>query len=81
MRARAIAIHAMGAESITVVTLVLQLYEMAMKLWMEWESIKKQFLFRRGELHLVFWASGKYVEGSGIGQKWVEAGLVSPTTQ
>ena len=36
---------------------------------------KKQFLFRPGELHVVFWALaalGKYVEGSGIDQAWVE---------
>ena len=56
---------------------------MAMKLWMEREDTKKQFLFRPGELHIVFLALaalGKYVEGSGIDQAWVEAGLYSPTT-
>ncbi len=44
---------------------------MAMKLWMEREDIKMQFLFRPGELHIVFLALaalGKYVEGSGIDQ-------------
>ena len=64
-------------------TLDLQLYGMAMKLWMEREDIKKQFLFRPGELHIVFWALaalGKYVEGSGIDHAWVEAGQYSPTT-
>ena len=83
MRARDIATHATGPDSIAVVTLDLQLYDMAMKLWMEREDIKKQFLFRPGELHIVFWslaALGKYVEGSGIDQAWVEAGLYSPTT-
>ena len=83
MRARAIATHAMGPESISVVTLDLQLYDMAMKLYMAREDIKKHFLFRPGELHIVFWALaalGKYVEGSGIDQAWVEAGLYSPTT-
>ena len=54
MRARDIATHAMGPEAITVVTLDLQLYEMAMKLWMEREDIQKHFLFRPGELHIVF---------------------------
>jgi hypothetical protein len=34
MRARDIATHAMGPEALTVVTLDLQLYDMAMKLWM-----------------------------------------------
>jgi len=56
---------------------------MAMKLWMEREDIQRQFLFRPGELHIVFWALaalGKYVEGSGIDQAWIEAGLYSPTT-
>ena len=73
----------MGLEAITVVTLDLQLFDMAMKMWMEHEEIKKQFLFRPGELHIVFWALatlGDYVEGSGIDQAWVEAGLYSPTT-
>ena len=83
MRARDITTHTMGPEALTVVTLDLQLYDMAMKLWMERPDIKKQFLFRPGELHIVFWALaalGKYVEGSGIDQAWVEAGLYSPTT-
>ena len=83
MRAHDITTHVMGRESITVMTLDLQLYDMAMKLWVEREDIRKQFLFRPGELHVVFWALaalGKYVEGSGIDQAWVEAGLYSPTT-
>lgn len=71
----------MVLESLTVVSLDLQLYDMAMKLWMEHEDIKKKFLFRPGELPIVFWAMaalGQYVEGSGIDQAWVEAGLYSP---
>ena len=83
MRAHTITTRVMGSESITVMTLDLQLYDMAMKLWVEREDIRKQFLFRPGELHVVFWALaalGKYVEGSGIDQAWVEAGLYSPTT-
>jgi len=73
----------MGSESITVVTLDMQLYDMAKKLWVEREDIRNHFLFRPGELHIVFWALsalGKYIEGSGIDQAWVEAGLYSPTT-
>ncbi len=73
----------MGNKSITVMTLDLQLYDMAMKLWVEREDIRKQFLFRPGELHVVFWALAaleKYVEGSGIDQASVKAGLYSPTT-
>jgi len=68
----------MGSESITVVTLDMQLYDLAMKLWVEREDIRNHFLFRPGELHIVFWALsalGKYIEGSGIDQAWVEAGL------
>jgi len=73
----------MGSESITVMTLDMQLYDLAMKLWVERENIRNHFLFRPGELHIVFWALsalGKYIEGSGIDQAWVEAGLYSPTT-
>ena len=73
----------MGSEAITVETVDLQLYDLAMKLWMEREDIKKQFLFCPGELHIIFWslaALGKYVEGIGIDQAWAEAGLSSPTT-
>ena len=69
MRAHDITTHVMGSESITVITLDLQLYDMAMKLWVEREDIRKQFLFRTGELHVGFWALaalGKYIEGSGI---------------
>ena len=54
-----------------------------MKLRVEWEDIRMQFLFRPGELHVVIWALaalGTYIEGSGIDQAWVEAGLYSPTT-
>lgn len=83
MRANNITTCVMGSGSITVVTLDLQLYDMAMKMWTEREDIRKQFLFRPGELHVVFWALaalGKYVEGSGIDQAWVEAGIYSPTT-
>ena len=37
MRAHDITTHVMGSESITVITLDLQLYDMAMKLWVERE--------------------------------------------
>ena len=73
----------MGSNSITVVTLDMQLYDMAVKLWVEREDIRTKFLFRSGELHVVFWALaslGDYIESSGIDQAWDEAGLYSPTT-
>ena len=54
-----------------------------MKLWVEHKDIRKQFLFRPRELHIVFWALaalGKYIEGNGNDQAWIEAGIYSPTT-
>ena len=84
MRAQAIATHAMGSEAITFVTLDLKLYvDMAMELRMKREDMKKHFLFRPVELHIILWALaalGKYVEGIGIDQAWVDVGLHSPTT-
>ena len=83
MRARDITIATMGNGAITVMTLDLQLYDLAMKMWVENEDIRKQFLFRPGELHVLFWALaalGKYIGGSGINQAWVEVGLYSQTT-
>lgn len=52
--------------SITVISFDLQLFDMAMKLWMSDDFIRKNFLFRPGELHTVFWALaalGDYIEG------------------
>lgn len=83
MRARGITALVLGPSKLTCISLDLQLYEMAMKLWMSRDDIQKQFIFRPGELHVVMWALaalGKYVEGSGIDQAWVEAGLYSPST-
>ena len=83
MKARGITKQVMGSGAITVVSLDMQLYDMAMKLWVDRQDIRNQFLFRPGELHIVFWALsalGKYIEGSGIDQAWVEAGIYSPTT-
>ena len=63
---------------VTVVTLDMQLYDLAMKLWCSEEHIANAFLFRPGELHIIFWALaslGDYIEGSGLDQAWVEAGL------
>ena len=54
MRARDITIATMGNGAITVMTLDLQLYDLAMKMWVENEDIGKQFLFRPGELHVCF---------------------------
>ena len=42
----------------------MQLYDIAMKLWCSINNISQSFLFRPGELHVMFWslaALGKYV--------------------
>ena len=83
MRIHNIASRVMGPGKKVVVTLDLQLYNMAMRLWIERADIRDKFLFRLGELHVALWALtalGKYVEGSGIDQAWIEEGLYSPTT-
>ena len=52
----------------TIVTLDLQLYSQCMQM-RENEDIKKNFIFRLGELHIVFAflkVIGKYIQGSGI---------------
>ena len=66
-----------------VVTLDMQLYDMAMKLWCDVEQVSMNFLFRPGELHIIFWALatiGDYVEGSGLDRAWVESGMYSAAT-
>ena len=78
MRTKYVTRQVCGPNQMTVVTFDLQLYDIAMKLWMTDETIRKQFIFRPGELHVVFWALaalGKYREASGVDQAWVEAGL------
>ena len=68
---------------LTAVTLDMQLYDIAMKLWCSVENISTSFLFRPGELHVIMWALatiGNYIEGSGIDQAWVEAGMYSAIT-
>ena len=56
MRTSIITTYAIRLEAITVVTLDLQLCDMAIKLWIESEDIQKQFLFWPGETCTVFWA-------------------------
>jgi hypothetical protein len=65
-----------------IVTLDLQLYSKCMQM-RENEDIKKKFMFRLGELHIVFAVLkviGKYIQGSGIDQVLIEAGIYSTTT-
>ena len=83
MRTKNVTTKVWGGSKITVVTFELQLYNVAMQLWEDDVNIRRQFIIRPEELHVVFWALaalGKYIEGSGIDQAWVEAGLYSPST-
>ena len=66
----------------TIATLDLQLYSKCMQM-RENEEIKKNFIFRHGELHIVFAflkVIGKYIQGSGIDQVLIEAGIYGTTT-
>ena len=63
MRIHNIGSRVMGPGKKVVVTLDLQLYDMAMKLWIERADVRDKFLFRPGELHVALWALtalGKY---------------------
>ena len=83
MRTKSVTHKVVGEGKMTVITFDMQLYDIAMRLWDVNDEIKKNFIFRPGELHVVFWALaalGKYIEASGIDQAWVEGGLFSPST-
>ena len=83
MNIQNIAKNITGKDCLTVITLDMQLYDMAMKLWCSVEDVSNSFLFRPGELHILMWALaciGDYIEGSGIDQAWIEAGMYSATT-
>ena len=83
MNIQNIAKNITGKDCLTVITLDMQLYDMAMKLWCSVEDVSNSFLFRLGELHILMWALaciGDYIEGSGIDQAWIEAGMYSATT-
>ena len=66
----------------TIVTLDLQLYAKCMELRSR-DEIKENFVFRFGELHVVFAflkVLGKYISCSGLDQVLVDAGIYGPTT-
>ena len=66
----------------TIVSLDLQLYAKCVQL-REKQEIKDNFIFRLGELHIVFAALkviGKYIENSGLDRVFLEAGVYGPTT-
>lgn len=71
-----------GEDKRTVVTLDLDLYERAVKL-REAAKLHNKLILRIGELHTVFAALkslGKYIEGSGLEQIWIEKELYGPAT-
>ena len=66
----------------TVVSLDLQLYSKCIQLQSNLE-ISKQFIFRMGELHIVFAVLktlGKIIDGSGLDQSFIEARIYGPNT-
>ena len=66
----------------TIVSLDLQLYVKCMQL-REKDNISKHFVFRLGELHIVFAmlkVIGKYIDESGLDRLFVESGIYGPTT-
>ena len=70
----------MGNGRTTVITLDLDLYERAVKIRATTGN-KEYWVLRLGELHIMFAllkALGKYIEGSGIDDIWIESGLYGP---
>lgn len=66
----------------TIITLDLQLYSKAMQL-REKGEIRENFIFRLGELHIVFAmlkCLGKYIEDSGLDHLFIEAGVYGDCT-
>ena len=60
----------------------LQLYAKSMQLKSK-EGINSNFVFRLGELHVVFAflkVVGKYIENSGLDQVFIESGVYGPPT-
>ena len=70
----------MGTGRKTVITLDLDLYERAVKIRATTGN-KETWILQLGELHIMFAllkALGKYIEGSGIDDIWIESGLYGP---
>ena len=66
----------------TIVSLDLQLYSKCIQLQSNLK-ISEQFIFRMGELHIVFAALktlGKIIDGSGLDQSFIEARIYGPNT-
>ena len=61
----------------SIISLDLQLYSKAKQVQSR-DEINRNFVFRPGELHIAFaflHTMGKYIQGSGIDQTFIEAGL------
>ena len=66
----------------TIVSLDLQLYSKCIQLQSNLK-ISEQFIFRMGELHIVFAVLrtlGKIIDGSGLDQSFIEARIYGPNT-
>ena len=64
-------------------SLNLPLYSKAIQLQSRDEINRSLYVFRHGELHVVIallYAIGKYIQNSGIGQTFIEAGLSGRAT-
>lgn len=71
-----------GEAKRTIVTLDLDLYERAVKL-REAAKCHDKLILRMGDLHTIFAALkslGRFIEGSGLEQIWIEKGLRGPAT-
>ena len=71
-----------GPHQKTIITLDLDLYERAVKIRSS-EKMKDNIVLRMGELHVVLAmlkALGRYIEGSGLEQIWIEKGLYGPAS-
>eukprot|EP00794_Sanderia_malayensis_P013484 gene13484-14881_t len=71
-----------GTNRKTIITLDQDLYERAVKIRSS-EKINDNIVLRMGELHVVFAmlkALGRYIEGSGLEQIWIEKGLYGPSS-
>ena len=66
----------------TIVSMDMQLYAYCMQLQSD-SAIHDQFVFRTGELHIVFAmikSIGKYIDSSGLDQIFIEANIYGPAT-
>ena len=78
--AQKINVSVVGIHRRTVITLDLDLYERAVKIRGN-TGHRNSWVLRMGELHIMFallWSLGRYIEGSGLDDIWIEKGLYRP---